>query len=112
MTETKPIEVVRRSRISELLGKPKRANATTVKSTANEEDYQSVNCTLMASPREGLQPTSMINSTVIKPFSQSLLIEQMTTPQLKQPNIRLPRQVSKELAVDPIVTPVLRQKSK
>jgi len=54
----------------------------------------------------------MISATAIKPFSQSLLIEQMKAKQQLQPNIRLPKQVSKELDVEPVATPVLRQKSK
>ena len=75
MTETKPIEVARRSKIQQLLGKPRRATPLTMKSNSHEEDYQSVNCTFVGSPKEGLQPASIISSTAIKPFSQSLLVE-------------------------------------
>ena len=39
MTETKSIEVFRRSKISELLGKNKKSNAVRIKSPDREEDY-------------------------------------------------------------------------
>jgi len=40
----------------------------------------------------------MISSTAIKPFSQSLLIEQIRASSLNkmQPNLRLPRQMNKD----------------
>jgi hypothetical protein len=40
----------------------------------------------------------MISSTAIKPFSQSLLIEQIRASSLNkmQPNLRLPRQMDKD----------------